>query len=132
MPLPTIRTPRGEILFNRKGTKARITWNKNFSPKWNSKYRRAQFAHDKQAYEECEPFTPRRTGALILSGKLGTIFGTGQLRWIAFYAAHQYFNPRLPSDSSAVIRGPFWFERMKAVRGRAVIDNTIKIFLHAR
>jgi hypothetical protein len=79
-------------------------------------------------WEECEPFTPKRTGALILSGKLGSVFGTGQIKWVAPYAAYQYFIPRSIGPG---LRGPFWFYRMKATRGRDIIDATIKVFVRA-
>lgn len=128
MGLPNIQTPRGMIIFNKAGTKAMLRWNKEFTPKWRSKYRRAQFAHDKKVWEECEPFTPKKTGALILSGKLGSIFGTGQIKWIAPYAARQYFMAR---EIEPGLRGPFWFQRMKVVKGRTIIDETIKIFVRA-
>lgn len=130
MGIPVVQTPRGVILLNRGGQKAYLRWNKQFSPRWDSKYRRAQYFHDKIVLAECEPFTPKRTGALILSGKLGTVLGTGLIKWTAFYAAHQYFMPRF--IMAGVQRGPYWFERMKAVTGRKLIDSTIKIFLRSR
>jgi hypothetical protein len=129
MPLQDIKTPRGVIIYNKNGTKARLKWNPEFSPKWRSKYRRAQFAHDKKVWEECEPFTPKRTGALILSGKLGSIFGTGEIKWVAPYAAWQYFKTRVIGPG---LRGPFWFQRMKQIRGHSIIDATIKIFMRVR
>lgn len=125
---PIIQTPRGTIFYNKNGQKAQLTWNPQFTPKWRSKYHNAQFAHDKKVWEECEPFTPRKTGALILSGKLGSVFGSGQIRWIARYAARQYLMPRSIGPG---LRGPYWFQRMKEIRGRAVIDETIKIFVRS-
>lgn len=132
MPIPVIKTPQGSVFVGAKSGKAYLRWNKAFGSKWTRKYRTAQEVHDKKVVDECEPFIPKKTGALILSGKVGTTLGTGQIRWVASYAAYQYFNPRLPADLASAVRGPFWFERMKAVRGRGVIDNTIKIFLRAR
>lgn len=125
MPLPEIKTPRGEILYNKAGTKARIHWNPEFTPKWRSKYRSAQFAHDKKVWEECEPFTPKKTGALIISGKLGSVFGTGILKWVAPYSGYQYFMSRPIGPG---LRGPFWFERMKSVKGKGIITQTIYLF----
>lgn len=129
MPLPVIKTPRGQIFFNKRGQKAVLKWNPQFAPKWRSKYHSAQFAHDKRAWEECEPFTPKRTGALILSGKLGSVFGTGVLKWVAFYSAYQYFMARAIGPG---LRGPYWFHRMKQIKGREIIDSTIKIFMRTR
>lgn len=119
-----IKTPRGQIIYTKAG-KATLSWNPQFSPKWRSLYHRAQFAHDKKTWEACEPFTPKKTGALIQSGKLGSVFGTGILKWVAPYATYQYYLKREPSPG---LRGPFWFQRMKELYGNEIIASTIKLF----
>lgn len=119
-----IKTPRGQIIYTKAG-KATLRWNPEFSPKWRSLYGRAQFSHDKKAWDACQLFTPKKKGALILSGKLGSRFGTGILNWVAPYARYQYYLDRTPSPG---LRGPFWFQRMKELYGNAIITDTIKDF----
>jgi len=85
-----------------------------------------------------EPYTPRLTGTLVRSGILGTDIGSGKVQWIAPYARYQYYGkvmagkPRKPTSKNLVYhgggkRGAFWFERMKEVSGKTIIDGAKKI-----
>ena len=49
-----------------------------------------------------------KTGMLKKSGILGTVIGSGRIRYIAPYAGYQYYKGRANGQ-----RGRLWFERMK-------------------
>ena len=59
-----------------------------------------------------------RTSMLLKSGQLGTDIGSGEVQYIAPYAHRQYYSPRKPGSSTGALRGPLWFERMKADHGK--------------
>lgn len=120
---PVIETPRGEIFLNKKGTKAKLVWNTNFQPKWQESYSRAQKFVDSEVLRLSEPYIPLQTGMLVKSGILGTEIGSGMVEWIAPYAKPQYYSPRKPGSETGPLRGPHWFERMKAVERRNIIDG---------
>ena len=55
---------------------------------------------------------PLRTGTLERSGTLGTLIGSGEVKYIAPYARRQYYNTAT-TRSYDPRRGGKWFERMK-------------------
>lgn len=117
---PHIDTPRGSIIVT-KGGKAELVWNADFKPKWQRRYTRAQMFVDSEILRLSEPFTPKQTGMLVLSGTLGTQIGSGEVKWIAPYARAVYYRPGAIGRNTGPLRGNFWFSRMKAVYGRAII-----------
>jgi len=125
MPDP-IETPRGQIFVN-KGGKAELTWNANFSQKWNGNYTRAQRFVDSEILRLSDPFIPMQTGMLIKSGILGTDVGSGEVKWIAPYAKAQYYSPRTPGSETGPLRGPYWFERMKALYKAIILDGARRL-----
>jgi hypothetical protein len=124
---PIIENPKGKVFLNSKGTKAKLEWNTNFQPKWQRQYSVAQRFVDSEVLRLSEPYTPLLTGILIKTGILGTDIGSGLVSWIAPYAKAQYYSPRLPGSQTGPLRGPFWFERMKAVSGQAIIAGARRI-----
>lgn len=126
MTAPYINTPRGFITTDR-GNKAELVWNTNFQPKWQGQYTNSQKFVDSEVLRLSEPYTPLLTGTLIKTGILGTYVGSGLVQWIAPYARKQYYSPRKPGSQTGPLRGPFWFERGKAVWGREIIDGAAKI-----
>lgn len=123
---PRIETPRGEIIETKNGT-ARLIWNgSKFKGVWSDQYSRAQKFVDSEVLRLSTPKIPLRSSMLIKSGLLGTFIGSGQVRWIAPYARTQYYDTSTsrPYDPQ---RGAFWFERMKAVHDREIIDGAKKI-----
>ena len=119
---PVIKTPRGTISVN-KNDKAVLTWNTNFRPKWQRQYSQAQKFVDSEVLRLCEPYIPLLTGTLIKTGILGTDIGSGTVKWIAPYARRQYYSPRKAGSQTGPLRGPYWFERMKAVHSRKIIRS---------
>ncbi len=121
-----IETPRGQIIQSGKG-KAQLVWNTNFSQKWNGNYSQAQRFVDSEVLRLCEPFTPLQTSMLIKSGTLGTEIGSGLVQWIAPYAAAQYYSPRKPGSETGPLRGPQWFERVKALYKQQIMDGARRL-----
>ena len=126
MTAPIIDTPRGTIIIT-KGGKAELKWAVDFQPKWQGNYSDAQKFVDSEVLRLSEPYTPLLTGMLIKSGTLGTDVGSGTVQWIAPYARRQYYSPRKPGSMTGPLRGPFWFERMKAVSGQTILAGARRI-----
>ena len=124
-----IEAPQGvvEQVVNKNGTiTASLSWNKDFVPKYKTKYVKAQKYVDETALRFCEPYTPLITGTLIKTGILGTVVGTGELVYLAPYSRDVYYNERSGiGRPTGPLRGPKWFERMKA-------DKKEEIFKGAR
>lgn len=122
-----IETPRGSV--STKGARSELVWNTNFVPKYITRYTLAQAFIDNEVLRRSEPYTPLLTGTLIKTGILGTEVGSGFVQWIAPYAAAQYYRARKAGSVTGTevgsvtgpLRGPFWFERMKAVDGNQII-----------
>lgn len=124
---PVIETPRGKIFKMRNGT-ARLVFNTNFQPKWQRRYSVAQRFVDSEVLRHSEPYTPLLTGTLIKSGILGTDVGSGLVQWITPYAKPQYYAGRVPgSGNTGPLRGRYWFERMKHVRGQSIIRGAKRL-----
>ena len=94
---------------------AELKFDVHFRNRWQRNFSEAQKWLDNEVLVGCEPYIPLRTGFLIQSGILGTQIGIGQVQWIAPYAKAQYYSPRKPGSETGPLRGPFWFERAKAV-----------------
>jgi hypothetical protein len=139
MASPIIETPKGKIIIDEPNMKAVLTWNPDkFSgsgagfggaQSWQGRYTDAQWFVDNEVLARCDKYIPFRTGMLRDSGILGTDVGSGIVQWIAPYARRQYYSPRKPGVTSPgePLRGPFWFERMKAVSGSTIIAGARKI-----
>jgi hypothetical protein len=123
---PKITTPRGSIIST-NGLKARLTWNADFVPKWQRQYTAAQIFCDSEILRLSEPYTPLRTGMLVMSGTLGTVIGSGTVQWIAIYARAQYYGARKPGSETGKLRGPQWFERMKQTHGKEIVAGARRL-----
>lgn len=117
-----IETPRGSVVTTKAG-KARLEWNTNFVPKYQMRYTAAQKFVDNEVLRRSEPYTPLLTGTLIKTGILGTEIGSGLVQWIAPYATYQYYASRKPGSATGPLRGPFWFERMKATWKKFIVSG---------
>jgi hypothetical protein len=109
----SIKTPRGSVVTTPDGS-FKLTWNPTFADVWNAKFNKAQAMFDYEVLRQCEPYTPLLTGTLIATGILGTVPGSGVVQWIAPYARRQYYSKRKPGSATGPLRGPYWFERLKA------------------
>lgn len=122
-----IETPRGKIVLDANG-KAQLIWSAGFVRSRLKLFSEAQKFVDSEVLRYCEPFIPLLTGTLIKSGILGTVIGSGKVSWITPYAKRQYYRGRRPGTQQAgPLRGRYWFERMKEVRGKTIIKGAKKI-----
>lgn len=124
MTLKKITTPRGSII-SENGT-AELTWNPDFATKRNAQFSKKQMFVDSEVLRRCSPRVPFRTGMLEKSGILGTDVGSGEVNYIAPYAARQYYNT---SDvrSYDANRGAHWFARMKVAEKDDILRGADKI-----
>lgn len=111
MAFKEITTPRGTIVQGPNG-KAELKWNPNFPQRMNEVLSKKQAIIDSEVLRLCSPMVPLRTGTLEKSGTLGTVIGSGEVKYIAPYARAQYYNTST-SRSYDPRRGGKWFERMK-------------------
>lgn len=121
-----IETPRGQVYHGKNG-KAVLEWNTHFKPKWWKRFTLAQKFVDSEVLRNCEPYTPLLTGMMIKSGILATEPGSGLVQWIAPYSRRQYYSKRKPGSQTGPLRGPYWFERAKAVHQRQWIAGAKRL-----
>ena len=73
---------------------------------------------DEDILTYCEPYVPKRSGALIQSGRQGTKTGSGIIVYSSPYARYQYYGKSKKGKSlnykGGGQRGSYWFERMKS------------------
>lgn len=125
MALKKITAPQGSIVSNGKN-KAELTWNPDFATKRNAQFSRKQMFVDSEVLRRCSPRVSLQTGMLEKSGKLGTDVGSGEVDYIAPYAAVQYYatSDTRPYDAN---RGAHWFERMKVAEKEDILRGADKI-----
>ena len=104
-----IETPRGCIIKTANG-KAELTWNQGSPAKRQQNFQKAQIFVDSEVLRLCSPLE----------------IGSGEVRYIAPYAAAQYYNTAesRPYDSQ---RGAKWFERMKVGHKKEILIGARKI-----
>lgn len=125
MARPTIVTPRG-CIFQTAGGRAELQWNDAALKARQQNFNKAQKFVDSEVLRLCSPLVPFQSGMLDKSGKLGTEIGSGEVNYIAPYAAAQYYNTAesRPYDAQ---RGAKWFERMKAGHRSEILEGAKKI-----
>lgn len=103
-----------------------FTWNPTFAATRNAQFTRAQKFIDSEVLRYCDPLTPKKTGNLINSGKMGTTIGSGEIKYLAVYAAKQYYDTA-ETRSYDPNRGAKWFERMKTAHKQAILEGAKKV-----
>lgn len=133
-----IETPRGRIIQSKTG-KAKLEWNPDFVPHWDGAYSEAQEFVDNEVLRLSDPYVPMQSSMLKLSGKLGTMPGSGDVIYNAPHARYHYYGKvmegRAPKKLTerdlkhhgAPKRGPFWFERMKSDKKEQILRGAVKI-----
>jgi len=115
----TITTPRGSIIQTANG-KAQLVWNPGFGQEYTNKFGRVQVFIDNGVIKGMEPYTPLRTSMMIKSALLGSVIGSGLIRYLAPYGKRQYYMGREPGTSSfGALRGKLWFSRWKTEKGES-------------
>ena len=122
MSFKPIETPRGSIVQGPNG-QVEIVWKSGCAPRITEVLGKKQEIIDSEVLRLCAPMVPKDTGALELSGILGTIIGSGEVRYVAPYARAQYYNTAQTRGYDSK-RGGKWFERMK-VAHKAQIERLI-------
>ena len=120
-----IETPR-DCNVKVNTTSCALHWNSSFGTNWGGRFNRAQQFVDSEVLRLSSPYVPFRTGMLDKSGTLGTQIGSGEVNWIAPYAAAQYYNTA-DSRSYDAQRGGHWFERMKANHRDEILRGAKKL-----
>lgn len=123
-----VQTPRGQIVQSKtKNNKitCKLEWNQGFGSKQTDKFSSAQKFVDSEVLRLDAPYMPIKTGTLIKSGQLGTVIGSGEVNYVAPYAASQYY-ATAKSRSYDAQRGGMWFERMKADHKGEIIAGAKK------
>jgi hypothetical protein len=92
--------------------KATLSWSSEFPTHMNKICSERQKIIDSEVLRLCSPYVPLQTGTLVRSGTLGTVIGSGEVKYIAPYARAQYYNTST-SRSYDARRGGLWFDRMK-------------------
>nr|DAT62317.1 MAG TPA: Minor capsid protein [Caudoviricetes sp.] len=123
--LKVITNPRGTIISSKNG-QATLSWNPNFASQRNEQFKKKQMFVDSEVLRRCSPRVPFRTGMLEKSGILGTVVGSGEVNYIAPYAAHQYYDTAEVRSYDAN-RGAKWFERMKTAEKEDIFRGAEKI-----
>ena len=120
-----IETPRGAVFTDGKSS-AKLVWNQNFGAQRSEGFSRVQKFVDSEVLRLDAPYMPIKTGMLIKSGTLGTVIGSGEVNYLAPYAAKQYYHTST-SRSYAAQRGGQWFERMKIDHKDEILRGTKKL-----
>lgn len=97
-----------------------IVWSPDFKVKSEKQFTQAQKFIDSEVLRQCDPYVPFRSGMLKKSGTMGTVIGSGIVRYIVPYAKKQYYENAgrgieglHASGGTRGLRGRLWFERMK-------------------
>ncbi len=125
MALDKISTPAGCIIKTSSGN-AKLEWNSGFASQQNEVFSKQQKFIDSEVLRLCSPLVPFDTGMLEKSGTLGTTIGSGEVDYIAVYAAYQYYSTS-QSRSYDSNRGAQWFERMKASNKEDILEAAKKL-----
>ncbi len=113
-----IDTPRGSIIQTGE-TSCRLVWGSDFGQARTAMFNRKQMVVDSEVLRYCSPLVPLRTGMLEKSGTLGTVIGSGEVKYIVPYARFQYYQTA-ESRVNDRNRGAKWFERMKAAHKKDI------------
>lgn len=106
-----IITPSNTTIHGRGG-RVSLVWNSGAAGSINSDLETRQRIIDSEVLRLCAPMVPKRTGALERSGTIGTVIGSGEVKYTVPYSRRQYFKTAT-SRSYDPRRGGMWFERMK-------------------
>lgn len=81
---------------------------------------------DNAVLRYCDKYVPFRTGKLKESGTIHTVIGSGVVKYVTPYARRQYYHNAgrgTQGTASGGLRGRLWFERMKAVYKKAILEG---------
>lgn len=102
---------------------------KVMAEKFSERFKKAQKGLDEDVLASCEPYVPRKTGALAASAARATRPGSGQVVWRTRYAGYQYWG-RSYTHPGNPLASAQWFEKAKAVNKDDWIRAAQKTILH--
>lgn len=114
MPRRKLGPPR-----NQKTGRATLVWNNGTANRMNNLLAQKQKIVDSEVLRRCSPLVPFRTGTLERSGTIGTVIGSGEVKYTTPYARKQYYDTA-QTRSYDSRRGGRWFERMKAANKKDI------------
>ena len=85
---------------------------------------------DSEVIRCMDPFTPFRSGTLKKSATLGTVIGSGLIKYTAPYARKNYYENAgrgTEGIQKGGRRGRKWFERMKPICLSSILSGAAKI-----
>lgn len=124
-----ITTPRGAVFTttSKNGAiKAKLEWEEGFGPRKTRDFTTAQEFIDNEVLRFCAARVPFDTGMLQKSGILGTVVGSGEVKYIAPYAAYQYYNTSTSRGYDSK-RGAYWFERGKITERERIMKGAARL-----
>lgn len=124
MGIHRISTPRG-VIIKTGTTSCKLEYNPGFGLERSNMFDRKQRIVDSEVLRYCSPLVPKISGMLERSGTLGTVIGSGEVKYIAPYARNQYYNTAQTRSYDAA-RGSKWFERMKAAHKADILNASQK------
>lgn len=123
-----IETPYGSIIKyinDSGGVTAELEWKSGFGQQSTEAFGKAQQFVDSEVLRCTAPYMPKQTGMLIQSGDLGTVIGSGEVTYIAPYAAAQLRTA--PTRHYDARRGGNFFERMKIDHKDSILRGAKKL-----
>ncbi|MBQ2470771.1 MAG: hypothetical protein II514_06270 [Ruminococcus sp.] len=97
-----VTAPNGSFIFK---------WNPRFGEMMTERIQRTQRFIDSETMRLMVPYTPMRNGILMESVKLGTVIGSGELRYLSPYARYLYYGeiygPNIPIYEGSQLVGYF-------------------------
>ena len=94
---------------------------------------RAQKYVDSEVIRCVDKYVPFNTGFLKKSVRLGSVIGSGVLKYVAPYARKNYYENAgkgkqgLNAAKKKGFRGRLWFERMKVVYLQHILEGVAKV-----
>lgn len=86
-------------------------WSPSFGAAMTKRLQSAQQFIDSECMRLMAPYTPMRSGLLMESVKLGTVIGSGELRYLSPYARYLYYGevygPNIPIFEGSQVVGFF-------------------------
>lgn len=90
---------------------------------------------DSEVIRCMDPFTPFKDGFLKKSAILGTVIGSGRIKYTAPYARRNYYENAGRGKEGirrGGRRGRLWFERMKTIYLPDILNSVVKLSGAAR
>lgn len=116
-PRIVVETPHGRVItYRSKGgtVTSKLEWDPAFGKSTTARFDQAQSKLDREIMKQMEPYMQMVTGAMINSMRLATVAGSGVIRVRTPYARDVYYSSSPVGRPTGPLRGPFYFERMKA------------------